>query len=107
MSLIIAGIFVSKSIRKNNVVEDLSGKQFSYYSSNSYDGLSFDENGVLTKSYVYSLLEVSDEYTCGYEVVFKDGKTYLEISSRLYEVRYNSYGVITGIYDTTYMQLYQ
>ncbi len=116
-ALLVGAYFLTNYIRTLSVVEDLSGGIFTYFDEQSYPALGiysytkkefvFDRNGELTYSYYYSNIDAGDEYERKYEIKFEDGMIFLVAGINKYEIRYDKYDRIEGIYDYVYDELYK
>lgn len=112
VALLVGVYFLVNYIRAVDVVNDLSGESFMYRDSD-YFGYTrkevvFDENGELTYSYYYSNIDAGGEYGLDYQVKFKNNMIILEAGLvNEFEVRYDKYGRVEGLYDITYSELYE
>ncbi|MBQ8769496.1 MAG: zinc ribbon domain-containing protein [Oscillospiraceae bacterium] len=116
IALIVGAIFLVNHIRVANVINDLSGNTYSYFDSNIYPSLGiysytekemkFDDDGTMTYSYYYSNIDAGGEYERSYEIKFEDGMIILEAGIDRYEIQYDRYNRIEGIYDIGYDELY-
>lgn len=117
IALLVAGYFVYNNIRTKQVIDDLSGQNYIYTDIKSYPALGeihytskemdFDDEGVLEYSYYYSNIDAGDEYQREYKIKFKGDMIILEMGIDEYEVMYDRYGQISGIYDFVYDELYE
>ena len=117
IALVVGAIFLVNHIRVANVIKDLSGNTYSYFDSNIYPSLGiynytekemkFDDDGTMTYSYYYSNIDAGDEYERSYEIKFEDGMVILQAGINTYEIQYDRYNRIEGIYDITLKELYE
>ena len=117
IAVLVAGYFVYNYIRTESVIDDLSAQTFRYYDVKSYPSLGevhytskamkFDEDGILEYSYYYSNIDAGDTYQRTYKVKFKGDMIIMEMGIDEYEVMYDRYGQISGIYDFDYDELYE
>ena len=117
IALLVAGYFVYNYIRAERVIDDLSGQTFRYYDVKSYPSLGktyytskamkFDGEGVLTYSYYYSSVDVGDTYQPTYKIRFKGDMIILETAVNQYEVMYDRYGQVSGLYDFVFDELHE
>lgn len=118
IALIVGGLVVVNHMRVQEVVEQLAGKSFTYENGNitaagsyfySKTTLTFDENGVLTKSTyrINPAVPEGESYkrTPDYRIRFKDDMTVLEVEGYEFEVCY-AYGEITSLYDMLFEDTY-
>ena len=111
VALSIGVYYLVSYIRVINVVNDLAGEVFTYYEStinrNVIKAMDFDNKGNLTYSYYYSnVMDTPSEYTRAYKIKFKGSMIFLEANLDEFEIQYNKYGKIVGIYDINYGELY-
>ena len=116
VALIVGAFFLVNHIRQANVIKDLSGKTFRYYDSQSYPLLGvfdytekemkFDSEGKLTYSYYYSNIDMGNEHECSYKIKFKNDMVFLEMLGDEYEIQYDRYNEIEGIYDINLKELF-
>lgn len=116
-ALLVGVYFLINHFRVRSVVEDLSGRTFSYFDetifpfsgeySYSKKELAFDYNGDLTYSYYHSLIDAGDEYERDYQIRFRDGMIVLVAGIDEYEILYDKYDRIKGIYDYSYDELFE
>ena len=115
--LAVGGLFLVNHVRETKVIEQLSGERFRffedhvYYALGKYDYeekvITFDNNGELTYSYYFSNINAGDEYERDYNIKFKKKMAILEISDEEYEIQYDNYGEIEGLYDIQAKELYE
>ena len=115
----IAGIFVRNYIRVEQIKDKLANNKFDYvrvgYNTYTEKHYEFDSDANCTY-YAYYYVESTTnsyedreseyEYTRDYDVVFKNGKVFLEFGSDTFEVQFNSYGDIDSLYDITFEHVY-
>ena len=116
IALIVGGFFLVKHIRIVNVIKYLSGEEFTYYDSRSYPALGlydytekemkFDDDGKLTYSYYFSNIDRGGEYERDYKIKFKNKMIILKAGLDEYEIQYDKYNKIEGIYDIENEELY-
>lgn len=116
IAAVTVGLLLWKFIRIGMVKEQLAGETFRYYDElidyyYHYNELSFDDDANCTK---YSYYHFFDEdvpseydYELEYKIKFKDGMVFLDTSTRTYEIQYDIYGNIEGLYDITWDELYE
>ena len=118
IGIIIGGLFVHNHMRKQEVIEQLSGNTYRYFDTNVYyalgkydvtiNQLSFDDNGECEYYYYYSnVMDEGTSYDRTYKVAFEGDKVYLKMGIDTYEVRYNNYGEIDSIYDSDRDETYE
>lgn len=111
MALLVGAYFLVNYIRAVNVVNDLSDRRFTYYDYSSYSftekEMDFDSEGNLTYSYYYSnVMDAPEEYERDYQIKFKKGMTFLVAGIDEYEIQYDKYGKINGIYNIDLDELF-
>lgn len=108
----IAGMLVWKHIRTERVKDQLAGNKYVYREYRTYsfseEYYEFDGNANCTHYYYFSAIDASGEYEKDYEIVFRNGSVFLEFTtgSDILEVKYDSYGNISGLYDLSSKELY-
>ena len=118
IGIIIGGLFFYNNMRKQEVIEQLSGNTYRYFDTNVYYALgkyditiqqfTFDDDGVCEYYYYYSnVMDEGTSYTRSYEIEFKNDKVYLNAGGSLYEIRYDNYGEIDSIYDSGRDETYE
>ena len=112
VAAIIAGLFVWNHIRTEQVKEQLAGKRFSYVDyglySATYCYFKFDDDANCTYYYFYAnVMDEGVEYQRQYEIKFEDGMTFLVCGIDTYEIQYDRYGEIEGLYNTSTKKLYE
>lgn len=104
VALLIGVYCLVNYIRAINVVNDLAGGVFTYYEltnySNTIKTMDFDSEGNLTYSYFFSsVMDAPVEYERDYQIKFQGGMIFLEAGVEKFEIQYDKYGKIEGIYD--------
>lgn len=112
VAAIIAGLSIWNHIRIEQVKEQLAGKRFAYtdvgWYSSTYCYFKFDEEANCTYYYYYgNVMDEGIEYQRQYEIKFEDGMVFLVCGIDTYEIQYDRYGEIEGLYDIDEKKLYE
>lgn len=110
-ALLVGAYFLVNYIRAASVVKDLSGRIFAYHDYTGYSitekEMEFDREGKLTYSYYYSnVMDAPVEYERDYQIKFEEGMIFLVAGIDEYEIQYDKYGRIEGIYDIDWNELF-
>lgn len=108
---ILVGLSVWNNLRVEEVKEQLAGKRFSYMDSGLYSAslcyFEFDAEANCTYYYFYTnVMAEGVEYQRDYEIKFEDGMVFLVCGIDTYEIQYDKYGEIEGLYDISRKELY-
>lgn len=111
VAAIIAGLYVWNHIRTEQVKEQLAGNRYDYSSSGwytaEYSWFVFDEDANCTYGYWYSHMDDRVDWERPYEIIFEDGMVFLVCGIDTYEIQYDRYGEIEGLYDIDEKKLYE
>lgn len=116
-ALLVGAYFLANYIHTLSIVEDLSGRSFTYFDEQSYPALglydytrkklAFDHNGELTYSYYFSNIDAGGEYKQEYQIKFENDMIILVAGIYEYEIQYDKYDRIEGIYNYVFDELYE
>lgn len=106
IAVIVVGLLVRNNIRVNKVKEQLAGNTFDYISSYWFCSYSFDEKANCTCSFYDHFSNDIREYECEYKIKFKNGMVFFDLMSETFEIQYDKYGNIEGLYNIGSKQFY-
>lgn len=109
---VLVGLSIWNNLRVEQVKEQLAGKRFSYTKIDSFSSsrfyFEFDKDANCTYYYFYPMImDEGVEYERNYEIKFEDGMVFLVCGIDTYEIQYDKYGEIEGLYDISKKELYK
>ena len=107
---IVFSIFISifNIVRINKVKEQLAGNEFYYNDGGIYNSLTFDDNSNCVWIIDYQVFDSFDKKEeTKYDIIFKDGMVFLDVSYLTLEIQYDKYGQIDCLYDIKEKEKYE
>lgn len=111
IGLIVGGIFLGREIKKQQIIDELIGRTFTYKEYGTYNlsirKLSFKDNVLVDYYHAESILDTEMEFTRYYTIKFDGNDPYILIGSDIYYIEYDRHGNIDSLHNSIDDETYE
>jgi len=111
IGLIIGGIFLGRHIKKEQIINELIDRTFTYKEYGTYNltikTIHFIDEKNADYYSAYSILDLETEYTFSYSIEFDNGDPYVALGSDRYYIEFDSHGNIDSLNNSTDDETYE
>lgn len=111
IGLIVGGIFLGREIKKQQIIDELIGRTFTYKEYGTYNlsirKLSFKDNVLVDYYHAESILDTEMEITRYYTIKFDGNDPYILIGSDIYYIEYDRHGNIDSLHNSIDDETYE